>query len=98
MCRRDSGDHSLMPYVNQISIKIQSWNTMNRNIIFARKIHQPFQTIGPRTLKNGYRLNLASPCAERLFHSVNPVNQIRVAAPIAFVSDTWVSRLMSPLV
>jgi hypothetical protein len=84
MRRRDSGDHSLMPYINQISIKIQSWNTMNGNIILAGKIQQSFQTIGPRTFKNGYRLNLASPCAERLFHGVDPVNQVRVAALIAF--------------
>src|SRR4029453_9154090 len=98
MRRRDSGDHSLMPYINQISIKIKSWNTMNGNIILACKIQQPLQTIGPRILKNGYRLNLASTCTQRLFHGVNPVTQVGVAAPLGFVRSTWLSRLLSPLV
>jgi hypothetical protein len=71
---------------------------MDWNIILACKIQEPFQTIGPRTLKNGDRLNLASPCAKRFFHSVNPIDQVRAAASIAFVRGKLVSGLMSPLV
>src|ERR1044071_9645335 len=85
MRRGDSRHHTLMSYVTERAIQIQTRRTLYGHAFLAREIQNGFQPIHVRCLQNHDRLDLSFAGAQCLEHGIDAVDDVGLCW------TTWIS-------